>query len=516
MNTGSSPRHLSYTGSFGSKSPFSFGSATRGLLGLLVLLLAPANVSAVDVTAAYLRAPKASAYLVLERQESAIGFDVDAPGRIPHVAEDQQTVLFVSEVNVVYSGFNPFSVAVKVDAEESDDPNFVQLSKFLDALKAIPATVTAGSAQSASAAKLSTATRDAKAARSAIRSGKKSDLAACTDLLAAFDRSLDAMVGLIKSDSKDVTRTPRDWPATLKAWATSSTTQANIAGARADILQAAADLDSNLEAMAKELLTLEDVAGALGSHVECGAASASDLANVVTVSVLMASNRSTKEALRDSLKAIAATLERPSNPLNWTNEVQPLYIVYKHPALNHRQLSLRVSVTPIVVAAGSAGGVTIEQKTPLQASFVAREFATLVPEVAGGLVYTDIRRPKYGTATSNGKTVVARAGEEKANLAATLLANFVCRCFGPGVVQPALQLGVSTDKEAPAILVGGALRFTWPIPFSISGGAVILSWVKDLDKLHPNDPVTGTADIESDLKLTRAPTRYYAGLQVTF
>jgi len=44
----------------------------------------------------------------------------------------------------------------------------------------------------------------------------------------------------------------------------------------------------------------------------------------------------------------------------------------------------------------------------------------------------------------------------------------------------------------------------------------MITWSKDLDGIKPGDPVSGTAELESHLKLKRQPSAYYVAIQYNF
>lgn len=147
-----------------------------------------------------------------------------------------------------------------------------------------------------------------------------------------------------------------------------------------------------------------------------------------------------------------------------------------------------------------------------------RRFRTFVPEVFAGFAYTLINYPKYGTtADSSGQQHVADAGSNTnfiKRVAFNTMLNFNVY-FPNSDIIPFAQLGVGANSEVPMILGGIGGRF------HISKTLVAVSfgytgyWVKDLDKLKVGSPVTGTADIEKDLKYTWSNTpKFYIGFQV--
>jgi hypothetical protein len=99
------------------------------------------------------------------------------------------------------------------------------------------------------------------------------------------------------------------------------------------------------------------------------------------------------------------------------------------------------------------------------------------------------------------------------NYSAAALLNGVFNVWGGGI-HPMIQIGLSYTKDAPALLTGAGLRFTQAKGLGIAGG-LLIGWVEELAKLHVGSPVTGTSDIEKDLKLEQHFSYYFA-LQYSF
>jgi hypothetical protein len=144
-----------------------------------------------------------------------------------------------------------------------------------------------------------------------------------------------------------------------------------------------------------------------------------------------------------------------------------------------------------------------------------RRYARLVPEMAAGFVTSTVRRPKYGTATNAaGQTVVARKPEEDVSFSGALLLNAVFASQSESFALPMLQLGVSVAPDGPGIMAGLGLRLTRPKRVALSVGA-ILAWVKDLQTLRVDGPVSGTTAIDADLAYEPTVKPYFA-LQFKF
>ena len=85
------------------------------------------------------------------------------------------------------------------------------------------------------------------------------------------------------------------------------------------------------------------------------------------------------------------------------------------------------------------------------------------------------------------------------------------------------QIGAGINSGIPTIITGFGIRsnINGIKRISISGG-IALTWIKELDKLKVGDEVTGTSDIDKDLKFqfswfTKQYTpKSYIGLQYNF
>jgi len=150
-------------------------------------------------------------------------------------------------------------------------------------------------------------------------------------------------------------------------------------------------------------------------------------------------------------------------------------------------------------------------------SFLIREKVGWTVESSVGATFAQLTRPKYGTSTNAaGETIVQKAKDERALITPSVMVNITPQNKS-GVV-PIFQFGVSIATSAPALLIGGG----WKIPgvqsgrLAFSGGAV-LGWVKDLDKLQVNDVVTGTKELEADLRFDPMPRfGWYLNIQYKF
>ncbi len=229
-----------------------------------------------------------------------------------------------------------------------------------------------------------------------------------------------------------------------------------------------------------------------------------------------------KKNLAAALKNLSTTLELIVDRERWTRG-QQYYIAYHHKELEKgRKLDVVFQMSPVSIrldGGSDANGLVFEKGQLRQGALSFRDSSIFVPEVAVGAVYSNLKRQKYGVIQDPAsKTIrVAATGEESVGLQGAVLANFVCRCWGRSVLYPMIQLGVSVDPSSPALLVGGGLRLTNPIPIGLTFGAVPLAWVKGLDKLKVGQSIDNETFLEQDLKLKRVTgAATYIALQTSF
>lgn len=145
-------------------------------------------------------------------------------------------------------------------------------------------------------------------------------------------------------------------------------------------------------------------------------------------------------------------------------------------------------------------------------------FQRFVPEVSTGTAYTFIKYYTYGTSTdASGQQIVAKSGEQEVkNLNVTTMLNFTYYIENSNV-NPFWQIGAGVNSEIPTILTGFGLRGVLGTNrISISGG-IAMTWVKELQNLKVGDPISGSVELENDLKYSFIwPPKPYIGIQYNF
>lgn len=161
--------------------------------------------------------------------------------------------------------------------------------------------------------------------------------------------------------------------------------------------------------------------------------------------------------------------------------------------------------------------VTTEKRAYIKKVLRFRKFERFVPEISTGIVHSFLAFPKYGTTKNDqGEQIVAHAGEEKfKQWNITGMVNFVY-FIEDSKINPLIQIGVGENSDYPTLFTGIGGRFnTGARRLAFSFGAAT-SWIKTLDKLKIGDVVSGTSDIEKDLKFELKLPKLYIGIQYNF
>lgn len=163
--------------------------------------------------------------------------------------------------------------------------------------------------------------------------------------------------------------------------------------------------------------------------------------------------------------------------------------------------------------------VTTIPKAVIKRTIRIRKYQLFVPEVSVGTAYTTFRYNTYGTTTDEGGQQLIASPVENTirNLKFTSMINF--NLYIPNSpLHPLWQIGVGINSEAPTLLTGIGLRININglKRLAITGGAA-MTWIKELDKLKVGDKVSGTDDINKDLKYQFSwPPKPYIGIQYNF
>jgi hypothetical protein len=162
--------------------------------------------------------------------------------------------------------------------------------------------------------------------------------------------------------------------------------------------------------------------------------------------------------------------------------------------------------------------VTSESKDIIKRTFRVRRFQRFVPEVSVGSAYTFFKYNTYGTTKDiNGQEILASPTENYIkNLNITTMLNFNY-FISNSPINPLWQIGVGVNSGIPTLLTGFGLRGVLGTNRITISGGVAMTWIKELDKLKVGDKISGTSDIEKDLKYQFSwPPKPYIGLQYNF
>jgi hypothetical protein len=166
--------------------------------------------------------------------------------------------------------------------------------------------------------------------------------------------------------------------------------------------------------------------------------------------------------------------------------------------------------------------VAAEEKTLLTRTIRVRKFQRFVPEAAVGIAYTNFKYYTYGVTTDSLDMPtefqhVASPTEhlvDNINLTTTLNFNY----FIPNSpIHPLYQLGVGVNGGMPTLVTGIGIRsnINGVRRLAVSCG-IAMTWIKTLDTLKVGDVVSGTAEIDEDLRYEFTKPKLYIGLQYNF
>lgn len=199
----------------------------------------------------------------------------------------------------------------------------------------------------------------------------------------------------------------------------------------------------------------------------------------------------------------------------WFNK-EPIYVEVDEKKLTY--LTIVVNASGFEVKSDDGEIIGIDKKVISKKVLRFRRFQLFIPEVSAGVALTNLTFPKYGTSKNltTGIDTVANAGEESfKNVNFSAMINWVL--YTGADVSPFIQTGIGVKADYPTFFVGGGARFSlYDKVLSVSGGFAS-TWIKQLSTLHIGSPVSGTAELEKDLKYEfKWPLKFYVGIQYHF
>ena len=148
-----------------------------------------------------------------------------------------------------------------------------------------------------------------------------------------------------------------------------------------------------------------------------------------------------------------------------------------------------------------------------------RAFQRFVPNVSVGFVYTFFKYNTWGTVTDSlGQQFVAKPTENTVrNFNITGMINF--NYYIPkSSIHPFYQLGAGINSGMPILLTGLGIRtnINGIKRLAIAGG-IAMTWIRTLTELQEGSKVSGTDDIQKDLKYEFSwPPKPYISIQYNF
>lgn len=502
-------------------------------LAILALLLSCAQpLRAQDSTTALITAPRIDNLLTVRRAADDTRAKTNADFQyavvLPKWTSLQPDMTFTSssDVRIAYPGFNPMRLALSASETQADDPNFKQLSEFVEALLKVPGIVTGQSS----------ALGDCPAVQSL-----KSNLNGLTDRINTAKTLGQALVEWTKELD-----TPG--PVSIKSVVDKMRQRANNIKTHADEgdalfksieTRAGAPLPSGPSAVPPPAAApagggmvappIAPAGGGTSGGQQPGAKPAAaapapaapDCADAEVVANLVAGSVSTNPSISErleNLRKLAASLHALANALEkfangeWEGTS---YIFHTSRPTFEKVNTITIKATPLGYRMEGLVIVREEQEAKAaSAKFLLRRHQSVIPELGAGFVITTMKAPKYGTGTSNGQTVVVRQKDRDVSYAGALLLNWVFTRPANSALQPVLQTGASISPDGPGIMLGAGFRIGRPKRVAVGFGG-ILGWVKDLTDLQAGGPVSGTAQLNEDLEYTPKGGAYFT-IQYTF
>jgi hypothetical protein len=410
-------------------------------------------------------------------------------------------------VNIIFLKYNPlkydFEITVKDESEKAFD-----YSKFVDQLSTVFPTQPKGEKKAADS-QVSQGIKD-------IASGMFVGLSAEKDKKSIKDTECSQFKERLNSISAKVEKIVdiKINNDELSAW-TNSIDSDGSAGIDAVIKE----IESKQMAMDTRNTELTDFVNKIkkpGSSKSCSLAVDNLTALVRLDDDLARASKHVKEVGEQITKLIArlslSKQNNPSSSIQWNKDKQGLeYSIPEPTSENYKNVKLKIKKLKVQE---NKGLISYDVVSETVKEFTIHKKEPYVFETGIAVIYSGLRYPKWGTKTVNGQTVVSKAGYEGDQINAALTLNIVFTSPQNDLMYPALQLGVSTAKDAPALLAGGGLRFVGVKSLMIAGGAIFAKG-KDLNMLSEGSVITGTADLEADLK-NRMFTSWYIALQYNF
>lgn len=529
------------------------------LLCILIVLGYGAAASAQDSTSDLIRAPRIDNLLTVRRSSDAAReqtkaeFEFSLNSQHSESLQPGMTMTSSGEIRIAFVDFNPLAIAVAGSETASPDPNYQQLSEFVDALLKLPGIIQGGQSTAFGGCEALTelnshftnldrwmnsggavasafptwkrAIADAPGPASirGIQSTMRTEATTlrtnaqnAEDILRVF-KTYAAAIGTGAATTTPPTTSPPTSPTTPPSTPASGAADPNPAPGGSGNPPAVPALAPPNPSGNTPQGNRSGGAGPVTPTTPANCAEA--IAIRASLAAAALSNPAYRERI-DKIKQLATSLDQLADSLekftasaDW---VGSNYVFYRsRPSASERK-TITIKATPLNFR---FDGLTLTRETleakAASTTFVLRQYQGVIPELGAGFVLASIRAPKYGTGTdAAGKTIVVRKDDKPVSYAGALLLNWVLTKPAQSSIHPLFQTGVSISPDGPGVLAGLGFRIGRLKRVALAAGG-ILAWVKDLDTLAVGGPVSGTAELDDDLKYKHR-VRLYFTIQYQF
>jgi len=156
--------------------------------------------------------------------------------------------------------------------------------------------------------------------------------------------------------------------------------------------------------------------------------------------------------------------------------------------------------------------VLVQNGKSQSATFEVMEHQSLVPEFVPGLAYSQVTFRRYKTNDSSGVHVVADGGDYTPHTIPMGMLNLMPNTGWSGFTRLVGQVGVGVTKESIVVLTGAGIRFSAPVKFVLSAGA-LFPFEQELTDLKLGSVVAGEAALQKDLQRTLGKPALYIAIQ---
>jgi hypothetical protein len=505
---------------------------------LLTVLGGGSTVRAQDSTSDLIRGARVDNLVRIQRasdatrEQTKAEFQFSARDKHLESLQPNMTMTSKGEVRFAYIDFNPLAVTVVGSETSAPDPNFVQLSEFVDALLKVPGKIEGGQSGRFGDCKAMVGLNDDLKKLTAAMNASDGLAKSFNEWKAAIAKapgptSIKSQQQLMRDNAENLATNARNADAILKKFeelssVTSDRPTTQPPNAKTTTSNAKKELPPQQPAATGAANTAKKDNNVKDSVANSDAVAPSDCSDAEAVArSLMLSARSNPayqerisklNQLAAALKDLADSLDRYTGN-DW--EGSSFVFFTSRPSAELKK-TITIKATPLTFRFESATmtRAQIDAKA-VSTSFFLRQYQAIVPELAAGLVVANVKAPQFGTGTdAAGKTIVVRQKDKDVSFAGALLLNWVAAEPSTASLQPLFQTGVSLSADGPGILAGFGVRIGRPKRVALAAGA-ILAWVKDLDKLTVGGPVSGTAELKDDLHYSPTVKAYFV-LQYQF